>query len=128
MDKAQEEVLNWYSTSEHQGTSSKFLANTAVDRKGNDIGYPSDNSDFRRCVVFENECPNAFKDAKEKIINNKEVFQSWGCDVNSVWRGYFDNWDKMKKLLTEQIALQNDGMELYNLMHKIQDENKTQPN
>ena len=128
MDKIQEEiqqeVLNWYATSEHQGTSSKSLAMIAVNKDG-ELSYPSDNSDFRRCVMFENECPRAFEDAKEKIINNKEIIKSWNCDLYGTWRGYFDNWDRMKSLLTEQLALNNDGLELYNLMHHIQEDNKT---
>ena len=118
-----EEVLNWYATSKNQGTSSKSLAKIALDKEG-ELSYPSDNSDFKRCVMFEKECPNAFKYAKEKIINNKELINSWGSDLYGTWRGYFENWDEMKTLLNEQIASNGSGLELYNLMHKIQKDNK----
>ena len=111
--KINEEVLNWYATCNNKGISSETMANTAVNgvkTGANHWGarYPSDNSDFGRCVLFEEMCPTAFKIAKEIL------------KIEPVWSEYFKNWNKMKVLLEEQKQRKNDGSELFKLMHDIQ--------
>ena len=87
--KINEEVLSWYAKCDNKGISSETMANTAAHGVKTGSGhwgasYPSDNSDFGRCVLFEEMCPTAFKMAK-KILK-----------VEPVWDGYFKNWKKMK--------------------------------
>jgi hypothetical protein len=115
--KINEEVLNWYAKCDNKGISSKTMANTAVNGTETGSGswrasYPSDNSDFERCVLFQEMCPTAFRVAR-KILK-----------VKPVWDEYFKNWQKMKTLLLLQKQNKNDGMKLYNLMHHIQEKSR----
>lgn len=112
-EKINDEVLNWYAKCDNKGISSESLANTATQGVKSDAGSfchspPSDNSDFKRCIIFKVMCPTAFARAKE-ILKDEPV-----------WNEYFNNWKKMENLLQFQQDGKNDGMELFNLMQDIQ--------
>lgn len=107
------EVLNWHLTCENKGISSECLANTSINdgKTGTPVfgfRYPGDNSDFNRCVIFKEWCPNAFEKAKQ-ILKDEPV-----------WKDYFSKWDYMEKLLEGQKNDENDGSELFDLMKDIQ--------
>ena len=118
------EVLAWYSGCINQGLSSKYLANVAIESDLKEHNFPHDNSDFGRCILFKEYCPNAFEKAK-KILSKEMPFSNWGCNVAKVWQGYFKHWDYMEKLFKDQQDGLNNGKELYEFMHKIQDESRS---
>ena len=64
-----------------------------------------------------------FEKAKE-ILSQDRPFHNWGSNVAKVWQGYFNHWDYMEKLFKDQQNGLNDGKELYQFMHKIQDESR----
>ena len=112
--KIMEEVLDWCLNESNKGISSETIALTAsngyVTGPGSfGPGYPYDNSDFYRCVLFKNRCPTAFEAAKPLL-----------SDYSKVWACYFESWEYMERIMMEQVRKERDGHELYNYMEDIQ--------
>lgn len=86
----EKEILNWLSNGE-TGLSSKAMAFTAIGvecRKA----YPSDPSDFNRCLKLVNEIPEIEKHFK-KI-----------ADLSPAWASIIENWNLIKDLFLEEVG------------------------
>jgi len=117
-EQIRKEVLDWYSNESNKGISSETIAltasNGAVTGPGSwGPGYPYDNGDFYRCVLFKNRCPAAFETAKPLLAGHSRV-----------WAGYFENWGYMERIMMEQVRKERDGEELYDFMKSIQEKYK----
>lgn len=108
-------ILEWMATS-NTGTSSKAMAFCAAGLKNNSPfcnGYPSDPSDFNRCLKLLDKVP--------EIRNHFDEISK----LSAVWKATIDNWDKIESTFLNECGFNwskktTKATETYRLMKKIQ--------
>ena len=113
LTKTVKERAEWWLEHGERGTSSETIFSFFALK--DDIGgcipasrfhHPIDPDDFKRCsMVFK-----AFPEWKERINELKAL--------SPVWRGLVDQWDKLEKLLAEQLETKEDNG-MYDLMKSL---------
>lgn len=106
------EQLNDWLDNGNRGLSSEAIASkmTGIHFVKTQIGglpYPSDPSDFNRCVSLLKAVP----EFKERFEEMREVSETWNMLV--------DNWDELEQLLIEESAIGPLAPKLYDRMKEL---------
>ncbi len=112
-------ILQWFATGS-TGVSSEAMAYAVLDIENsrNFMNYPSDPSDFNRCLGLLEEVPDVRENLDKVALLGKE------------WRVLVENWDTIEKCFIDEVGLNWDkGLGLkasktYELMKKVIDESK----
>lgn len=101
-------VAQWWKHGETGLSSEAIVLNVIADISVGD--YPSDPSDFRRCVVM-----------MEKLPFIRTYFKRCMMNENKTWKAYIKHWDELMDLYDEEVTNgTGKAPKLYKRMHELQ--------